>query len=129
MANLTITVDYNNLGSDEHKLSLTNTDGNLGGGQGNDHDDITTTVHAGDTIQWIIAEGSKVSAITAISAKPGNSEFLENKTTEPESGNYIATVKRTIHANDVEAYNIFFKLDGDDTIYLDDPKIKGSPNG
>lgn len=128
MADLIIYVDYNGDGSEHHKLTLTNTDGTQGTGTGNDHDDITTQVHGGDVIHWVIKDNSKVSAITAVSAKEGTHEFLENKSTEP-SGNFIATVKQTINANDIESYNIFFKIDGDDKVYFDDPKIKGDPNG
>lgn len=127
MATITISVDYNPAGSDTHKLTLTDSEGHIGVGSGNDHDDITTEIRAGDTIQWVIVPGSRVTAITAISAKSGNSEFLENKTMEPTTGNYIATVKQSIHANDVESYNISFKIDGADTVYIDDPKMVGKP--
>lgn len=127
MANLTIKVDYNNLGTDEHKLTLTNTDGTVGAGTGNNHDDITTQVHAGDVIHWVIQPNSRVTAITAVSAKPGNPEFLVNKSTEPTTGNFIATVKSSLDTTQVESYNIYFKIDGADEVYVDDPKIRPNP--
>ncbi len=123
MATITITVDYNPNGDNQHKLHVWDSEQHDGATGGNNQDDITTEVTSGDTINWVIKPGSRVSKITSIAPKSGSVDFL-NTVTCNSDGSATGTIKSGFHGGDMENYNIGFQLDGAPQQYIDDPKMK-----
>lgn len=130
MAQVTVFVVYNGNGTTNHKLSLTDNEDHVGGpnpgepGNSPNKDNIVTDVHSGDTITW--QPGAGVADVVSITPKAGNVEFLEN-TVHNADGSVSATIKAGFAGGSMEAYNINYKVPGNDTVFTDDPKLKMKP--
>lgn len=130
MADITVFVVYNGNGTTNHKLTLSDSEQHLGTsnpgepGDSPNRDNITTDVGAGDTITWAPGEG--IADILSITAKAGSVDFLENATHNAD-GSITASIKAHFAGGEMEAYNINYKIPGDDTPYVDDPRMKMKP--
>lgn len=118
MAQRTIYVSRKN--DTSHDIKLRDSEGHNPG-----DDKITTLVDTGDTVTWQLDSNSGLSAITNVKKKSDTHQLL---TAEPHPGNngkWVGTVVGTSPGKGKqEKYKIYYKIEGDDKEYHDDPKLQ-----
>lgn len=91
------------------------------GGHHDWHDnDLSTNVHAGDTVEWEIQDSS-ISSVDNIYSKDGTSIFSQGPSKE-NGGNWSGTVNSNAADDTEESYSIDYTTS--DGSYTDDPVLK-----
>ncbi len=88
-------------------------------GVGSTTDNITTEIKKDQTVQWVASDG--IASIQNITPKAGNTDLFS---TDPSRANSWTGTVGDFAADTEEAYSIYYKVDGDDTTYNDDPRLK-----
>ncbi len=82
---------------------------------------ITTDVHTGDTVQWVLRDG--IDEITGIQPKKGSQNIFSNGPARQEDGSWEGKVSKSAAGS--ELYTIDYKIGIH--AFSDDPKIKVKP--
>lgn len=131
MAQITVFVVYNGNGTTNHKLSLSDSENHVGTANpgdpagSNNKDNITTDVHAGDTITW--QKGNGIADVVSVTPKDSHVNFLKDMKHNSD-GSVTGTVLSGFAGGSMESYNINYKIPNDDKLYTDDPQMQMKAN-
>jgi len=82
---------------------------------------ITTDVHTGDTVQWVLRDG--IDEITGIQPKKGSQNIFSRGPAKAEDGSWVGEVSES--ATGEERYSIGYTING--RAFTDDPQLKVKP--
>lgn len=116
-----ITIGLKNSNSNPPKLKLKDSVGDSG------DNEMNTNVDLGANVTWVPDLASGIQSIEIVE-KNGQTSIFSSAPHATGNGDYEGTIvttkpKKDGKTIDSEEYVINFKIDGDDTLYKDDPKL------